>query len=345
MKRAQIFSVLVPAGALFLGLVACEIGVRVYLHFFPKQFPGLARETAEHFYFANRKPDDPPHPGKDRFDPILGWHPAREAFAPHVKQTLNKMGWRSPHEYVAEKKPGTKRVIVIGDSFTYGWQIDDSETLDRKLEAALGKNHEVWNFSAGGYGVDQMAVLATRIVTRFHPDAIVLGFIGDDLERSCTRFAWGNSLKPYYEIQDGKAVLKGIPVPTPADNAARHEKTRLADRILGSLTKFRVLSVITEPFFRRDLARCLVRLNVAILAHVAANVPPETKVFFAHLDAKLPEGFLEEAKRQGVKVHQMGSGIRDLAAARHEKLAYVDQYHPDARGIELYALLYAELLK
>lgn len=345
MKRTRLLSLAVPIGALLLGLGICEVGVRLYLRFSPKTFNGLARETGESFFFANRKPTDPLFPGKDRFDPLLGWHPAKENFAAGKKQTFNKMGWRSPHEYTPLKNPGTRRVILVGDSFTYGWQLDDSETLDRRLESLLGKKNEVWNFASGGYGLDQMAVIATRILPRFHPDVVFIGFIADDLERSCSRFAWGNSLKPYFELKNGKAELKGVPVPTPQDNLRRHEKTRLVDSLLAALTRLRIASVLTEPFFRRDLDHCLVHLNTAILTHIVENMPPDVRVHFVHLDGQLPTGFLERAARQGIKIHDLARGVRKLAQVEQKPFSRVDEYHPDANGIELYARLYQELLK
>lgn len=102
----------------------------------------------------------------------------------HERIRINAAGLRGRE--IDGKTPETIRMVVIGDSFTFGLGVDEDDTLpmalDRALAAALGSGTvEVLNGGVPGYNLYQESrVLAARAAT-LAPDVIGLGFVENDL--------------------------------------------------------------------------------------------------------------------------------------------------------------------
>ena len=82
---------------------------------------------------------------------------------------INRMGIRHA-ELAPESRPGTRRVIVLGDSFTFGQAVDDEALFSTQLERRLdqsqpGVKHEVINAGVPGYGTAQELLLLRRLAT------------------------------------------------------------------------------------------------------------------------------------------------------------------------------------
>jgi hypothetical protein len=70
--------------------------------------------------------------------------------------TNNSLGFRGAREY-GPKKPGAFRILLLGDSFTYGIGVNDDQTFAVHLEHYLRENQlaaEVINAGNGGKGTD-----------------------------------------------------------------------------------------------------------------------------------------------------------------------------------------------
>jgi len=66
-----------------------------------------------------------------------------------VKTTTNSLGLRGK-EITLEKPSGYKRILVLGDSFTFGLYVSDEETYPAVLEKLLtGQGHKVEVINAG----------------------------------------------------------------------------------------------------------------------------------------------------------------------------------------------------
>lgn len=90
---------------------------------------------------------------------------------------INALGFRD-RDRPAEPPPGVRRVLVTGDSITFGIGVDDDEAFPEQLQAQLeDKGHtniEVWNAGVPGYAMaDHLGNLRKRLLP-LHPDAIVL---------------------------------------------------------------------------------------------------------------------------------------------------------------------------
>jgi lysophospholipase L1-like esterase len=111
--------------------------------------------------------------------------PSQEYPGKWVKVTINKRGFRGK-EFSLEKKSGVIRILVLGDSYTFGVYVQDDETYPAVLESALnrrGINAEVINAGyADGWSPDEHYAWLVNEGLRYKPDVIIYGFfIGNDI--------------------------------------------------------------------------------------------------------------------------------------------------------------------
>ncbi|MGB0578784.1 MAG: SGNH/GDSL hydrolase family protein, partial [Limisphaerales bacterium] len=102
--------------------------------------------------------------------------------------TIGPQGFRDK-AYSLAKPPETKRMLVLGDSFTWGYGVADNEIFTEVLERELnerGQKWEVINTGVSGWGTDLEYLFFRDEGRRFEPDVVVLAyFLGND---------WGNSV-------------------------------------------------------------------------------------------------------------------------------------------------------
>jgi lysophospholipase L1-like esterase len=99
---------------------------------------------------------------------------------------INSQGLRDK-EYTLRKPSGTYRVMMLGDSTTFGWGVPVDATvakiLEQKLNAAdLGRSFEVLNAGVGNYGTVQEVTYYLQRGRAFHPDLVVLNYFINDAE-------------------------------------------------------------------------------------------------------------------------------------------------------------------
>lgn len=108
---------------------------------------------------------------------------------------------------------GFRRVVLLGDSFTFGEDVGDDETYAHQLETLL-KDAEVVNLGVHDYGVDQMLLSLEDPGLTYQPDVVVLGFAREGMVRNALSFR--DYAKPRYVAHDGEMELTGVPVAKPA---------------------------------------------------------------------------------------------------------------------------------
>jgi hypothetical protein len=168
----------------------------------------------------------------DAYDPTKGWalRPGGGAFGAGTVRA-NSRGIRGRAEYSPDRRPGLRRVVIVGDSFTFGEGVGDDETYPARLQARLGPGVEVINLGVHGYGHDQMLIHLREEGLRYQPDLVVLGYYADDVARNALSFR--DYAKPRFALRDGALVLTGSPVPAPARTLAREAvRSHLLD-VLG----------------------------------------------------------------------------------------------------------------
>lgn len=97
---------------------------------------------------------------------------------------INSLGLRD-RDYLVKKDEKTYRIIVLGDSMTFGWKLNLEDTfeklLERKLNEEVGSgSYEVINAAVPGYNLRQEVASLNSNWLRFKPDMVILGvFIND----------------------------------------------------------------------------------------------------------------------------------------------------------------------
>ncbi len=97
-----------------------------------------------------------------------------------INATINSMGYRGP-EFPVEKPPGKKRILLLGDSFTFGHGADDTHTFayltQQYLEKSGRSDVEIINAGyADSFSPDSYYAYLTHYGMKLQPDAIVLSF-------------------------------------------------------------------------------------------------------------------------------------------------------------------------
>jgi hypothetical protein len=177
----------------------------------------------------------------DEYSPTRGW-----AVKPSLNNTTpfgegkfvntNSKGLRGKTEYGYARVPGKKRILVLGDSFTFGTEVSDEETFSHYLESDL-PDTEVLNLGVQGYGQDQMLIYLKDEGIKYHPDIVVLGFVFVDAYRNLWNFF--AFAKPKFDLTSDGLKLTNVPVPTPEQVLAREPcRSRAVD--LGTILREKI---------------------------------------------------------------------------------------------------------
>ena len=87
--------------------------------------------------------------------------------------SVNRQGFRGDHD-IGDKQPGRARVLVLGDSYTWGMGVGDDETYSAQLEAMSDGRLEVINGGTPGWGLFQFKVRLDRWIDKLDPDFVVV---------------------------------------------------------------------------------------------------------------------------------------------------------------------------
>lgn len=170
-------------------------------------------------------------------------------FTTHV--TTNSFGFRDKERTVA-KPPGTKRVLVLGDSFTEGLQVEFEQTYRALLEARLQKDLgakavELVGMGLPGVGTTHEMLVYENYGVRFAPDVVlVTWFSGND---RWDNYPPGKYYYPGFELGPGPDEL--VPV-------APREKQVGSDGLLGRIVRTnrcQLLSFVARTYRRYWLVR------------------------------------------------------------------------------------------
>ena len=120
---------------------------------------------------------------------LYGLRPNQRALHVGVPVQTNSLGFREK-EYPVERRPGVKRIAVLGDSFTFGVGVPFNEVFSKRLEAALNGT-EVINFGVPGYNTTNELATLREVAAKFQPDLVIVGYVLNDAELAMPEGAAG----------------------------------------------------------------------------------------------------------------------------------------------------------
>jgi hypothetical protein len=202
-----------------------------------------------------------------KYHPTLGW-----IGKPNVDDTLaspdvvhrvqqNHYGFRgTAYPYQRSDK---QRIVVLGDSFVWGFGVENQDLFTTIIEQNTDPLIEVVNLGISGYGTDQQLLMWNIIGQKFNPDHLFLVILpATDCFENITNVAY-NYPKPVFRSDaKGQYHLTNTPVPQIPSRAwsnsseatgqpTAHALGRLAAR--SALTASLLNALSREPALRRQL--------------------------------------------------------------------------------------------
>lgn len=101
-----------------------------------------------------------------------------------VPVTINSAGWRD-REHSVEKENGTVRIMMLGDSLTFGWGARPEDITSYRLERLLNAKEKKFEVINTGIGNANTAMEATYFMKKayvYKPDIVVLNYFINDAE-------------------------------------------------------------------------------------------------------------------------------------------------------------------
>jgi len=157
-----------------LCLLMAEMGLRWYLQ------STLNEETLENSLFwsaSNRI-----HRESDDERLIYELVPNSSTTREGVEVTINSAGFRD-HEFPATVPQDATRIVILGDSVAWGWQVAMRDAFPQRLESRLHESSRpavVYNLAVDGYSTQQeIRLLETRGLA-YAPDTVILAYVLND---------------------------------------------------------------------------------------------------------------------------------------------------------------------
>lgn len=193
-----------------------------------------------------------PHPD-DQI--IYDLRPNLEVLFQRVPVKTNSCGMRGV-EISPAKDSNTYRIIMLGDSFTFGWGVEEEKIFARVLESNLNKksqngtNFQVLNLGVPGYSTFQEVAKFLDSYEDLEPDALLVYFISNDFGL------------PFY-VKDLVEPSRGI---TPVNKFAALQQSKKHKQ---SAIKYQNELVVDPNIALRDLSNYAREQGIKL--HVAIN--------------------------------------------------------------------------
>ena len=255
----------------------------------------------------------------------------------------------------------TPSILVVGDSFAEGGEVEDNSSLPAHLQLLLDRR--VHNAAVGGYGLDQIVLRAERETPRLRPGIVLVSFIPNDIDRTQLRVRSG-AAKPYFVIENDALVLKGVPVPPPPPDLNRLDPVR---KVLGYSYLVDFLMRRTnnlaywyggesgDSFAHRDGERvsCLLmdrlkelKAKAGVRIVVVAQYAPQTWTDreFGASELRRARDVLACARERGLETLDTADAVRQAVAKSSLAAIYINA-HLTSRGNLISAEVVADYLR
>ncbi|MGH7334037.1 MAG: GDSL-type esterase/lipase family protein [Candidatus Rokuibacteriota bacterium] len=198
--RPTVLKLALAAAGVLVAVTMLEVGARVVSGNWTDSFLERTRGLLKGAYPVS-------------YDPELGWVPragfsgSRNVWRTQVTITATGLRANGPDDPPRGKAP----LLAVGDSFTFGDEVADTQTWPSHLQRTLGR--PVLNAGVFGYGIDQMVLRARKLASTLQPDWVIVSFTPHDVAR-CELSEFG-APKPYFYFEHGELRPGHQPVPPP----------------------------------------------------------------------------------------------------------------------------------
>ncbi len=132
-------------------------------------------------------------------------------------------------------------VVFVGDSFTFGVGVNDSEPYSSVLAAQYWRDVSVVNAGVDGWGLTQMyQTVVDTLARKPLPTMIVVAMISDDLYRSYLRGPVEPAVKRQLEFVDGALILRDVTegqAPAAVDEELKAKELAINRWMLGAMNR------------------------------------------------------------------------------------------------------------
>lgn len=124
--------------------------------------------------------------------------PARRWFAMYVD--LNSRSCRDV-EWTLEKPEGVRRIAFVGDSYTYGWGIEDpadrfTDIIQQRFDERAPGSVEVMNVAIPGWDTGEQVEPVRDLIELYDVDEVVLCYVPNDIEKILPPLGEDDPTKP-----------------------------------------------------------------------------------------------------------------------------------------------------
>ena len=172
-----------------------------------------------------------------RFHPLLGWdkvpghtHRAQRSEGIDYLFRYNSHGLRGP-EWAYQRPAGTRRVLVLGDSFAEGFFTSEEGTVASVLERRLAGQGcapcETINGGTAAYSTDQEYLFYCEEGRRYGAAAVVLMFYYNDLFYDIVPVGVNGGPKPLFALSGDELRLTNTPLVAPTPVSAEERQMRV----------------------------------------------------------------------------------------------------------------------
>ncbi len=275
----------------------------------------------------------------------------------------NSLGFRGP-ELSENKATGTFRILVFGDSSSFGWGVNQDQMYSELLAQQLTPGSlatqsdktfsavEVGNFAIPGDSSEYGSLIFDQFASHYHPDLVILGFGANDAKKVVTSHT--AQVSSFKESANSSAIRKILqrsafvrvlthllaPKPTAVPNQLvtaverkryRSNLVRMGESAKAAGAQTLLLSLCTPAQYRRSAAAIAKRKG------------------FLQLDGQelllesLPK--IQSAEIYATKAQALRKDLGTLLS--QEPLLYVssDGCHPNAIGHEIIAQGLLEVIR
>jgi lysophospholipase L1-like esterase len=167
-------ALLLAVAASLISCVAAELILRALKLPVSHVLPRIGPEQAKNMIFQKSEIPD------------LDYEPRPNAVKMSGKSrfSINSLGIRG-EEIKLQKEPGWKRILVVGDSFTFGYGVSDEDTYVAMLGRMIkehypGSRVQTLNLGVSAYSAVQETAVVKYKAAKFQPDLLIIGYALND---------------------------------------------------------------------------------------------------------------------------------------------------------------------